>query len=276
MSRKRRRGTNDRRDGPRALEAMISCVLVVGVIASLLLEAVGLSLYYGRVRHRRHLLRRAARPLRARLSFPGQPLSRTLRRQRKRVKPSPSAWLYFILTPYVRAVLSLRYFRLPQKPSVPHRHALRPHSIDTKRASVGCPSVPVQEDTGVGCAGCASRVGLLLPSLRRRTYGRPPPRPGTWKRGGVIGVRLLTGEIPVRRLRARWERVKQQEADNRDMSMDTDRYRDWSTDAHTDSRKDNPSPGPAAPNPTSPTGHDSPRASPSRPSLRASRRRSPS
>ena len=87
MSRKQRRGTNDEKAGLAHLEAMISYVLIIGVIASLLLEAVGLLLYYrtfgtvaisydGRLVLYAHDF----------FDFLAQPLSRTFRAQRKRRK----------------------------------------------------------------------------------------------------------------------------------------------------------------------------------------------
>ncbi len=111
MSRKQRRGINDEKAGLAHLEAMISYVLIIGVIASLLLEAVGLLLYY-------RTFGTVAISYDGRLVLYAHDffdfLARLFRgpsgRSESAVKLMALGMAILILTPYMRAVLSVVFF----------------------------------------------------------------------------------------------------------------------------------------------------------------------
>lgn len=111
MSRKQKRGTNDGKTGLARLEAMISYVLIIGVIASLLLEAVGLFLYYRTfgtvaISYDGRLVLYAHDFFDFLVSLFRGPLGGS----ESAVKLMALGMAILILTPYVRAVLSVVYF----------------------------------------------------------------------------------------------------------------------------------------------------------------------
>ncbi len=102
-------GRNDKGSGAASLEGLISYILITGVVISLFLEAAGLVLFYRSsgnlaISHESRVILRADDffALLGRL-FSAQSSSRSLRLMTLGIA-------VLILTPYVRAVLSVIYF----------------------------------------------------------------------------------------------------------------------------------------------------------------------